>query len=345
MVARYTVWLLGGTEVLDTSSHTRVFGLGFFLKGMVFWARQGWGQRASVNTISTGSGAGGSRSATKPLSSIIMGALWVVVGGELEFQVVTLSATVGGSGARAEDTASCLQGSWVCTSDCGLLVIVVSGCRWGAFSSWSSSWENCWLAVSSSPMTQINSGPPAGTVRLSSSSMLQVRMMLAALAWVLVEGPYLSWNLANSRKNLSKPTLILFHSCKEASLGAVSVGCGCWMSSSTLLMTVALKRGEEVLVWLPLRNFEGSLLLLWSCQTFEFDVIDASLVEGGITMFCACGGCRGEVGEAVEVVMVIMTSDGIPTFSPRSLSTGEIIFDVRWRSTRIFLGVFDFYKL
>jgi len=40
-------------------------------------------------------------------------------------------------------------------------------------------------------------------------------------------------------------------------------------------------------------------------------------------------GCSGGVGGAVEVVMVIMTSDGFPTYVPRSLSTGEIIFDVR----------------
>ncbi len=83
MVARYTVWLLGGTEVLDTLSHTRVFGLGFFLEGDGFLSQARLGQRASVNTISTGSGAGGGRGATKPLSSIIMGALWVVVGGKL----------------------------------------------------------------------------------------------------------------------------------------------------------------------------------------------------------------------------------------------------------------------
>jgi len=179
-------------------------------------------------------------------------------------------------------------------------------------------------------MTRRNSGPPAGTAWLSSSSStLQVQTMLAALARVSVEGPYLSRNFTNSRKNLSKPALNLFHSCEEARLGTVSVGCGCRMSSSTgVLTTAALKRGEEVLVGLPRRNFEGSLFLLWSCQTFEFDVIDASLVEGGIGMFCACGGCRGEVGEAVKVVMVIMTSDGIPMFSPRSLSTGELIFDV-----------------
>jgi len=67
----------------------------------------------------------------------------------------------------------------------------------------------------------------------------------------------------------------------------------------------------------------------------EFDTIDASLVEGGFEWFVACGGCSGGVGGAVKVVMVIMTSDGFPTFSLRSLSTGEIIFEVRARSTEI----------
>jgi len=52
-------------------------------------------------------------------------------------------------------------------------------------------------------------------------------------------------------------------------------------------------------------------------------------------MLVACGGCRGGVGQAVEVVMVIMTSDGFPTSSLRSLSTVEIIFDVRSWSTEI----------
>ncbi len=67
----------------------------------------------------------------------------------------------------------------------------------------------------------------------------------------------------------------------------------------------------------------------------EFDTIDASLVEGGFEWVVACGGCSGGVGGAVEVVMVIMTSDGFPTPSLRSLSTGEIIFEVRARSTEI----------
>jgi len=98
------------------------------------------------------------------------------------------------------------------------------------------------------------------------------------------------------------------------------------MSSSTGVLTMAvLIRGEEILVGFPRRSFGGSELLLLSCRTFEFNVIDAALVEGGVGMVCACGECQGEAWEAVEVVMVIMTFDGNPTFSSRSLSTGEII--------------------
>ena len=67
----------------------------------------------------------------------------------------------------------------------------------------------------------------------------------------------------------------------------------------------------------------------------EFDTIDVSLVEGGFEWFVACGGCSGGVGGAVKVAMVIMTSDGFPTPSSRSLSTEEIIFEVSSRSTEI----------
>ncbi len=51
------------------------------------------------------------------------------------------------SGMRAGGgTTSWTQEIWVLwghTGGCRLLVIMCSGCRGGAFSSWSSSWENC----------------------------------------------------------------------------------------------------------------------------------------------------------------------------------------------------------
>jgi len=58
-------------------------------------------------------------------------------------------------------------------------------------------------------------------------------------------------------------------------------------SSAGLLVTTALDWGGEVLVGLPRRIFEGPLLLLCSHLTFAFDVIDTSLVEGGVGVFVA----------------------------------------------------------
>ncbi len=59
---------------------------------------------------------------------------------------------------------------------------------------------------------------------------------------------------------------------------------------------------------------------------------DVSFVNG-------VGERRGEVGFAVKVVMVIMTSDGDPTGVTRRLGTGEIIFCSVLSSTRIVEGL------
>jgi len=131
--------------------------LGFFLKGMVFHAGQGWGQRAPVDTISTGSGAGGGSGIKVQSVSTMLVTLWIVVGGEWESQGDAPSTAVCGSGVGAgggttpETQGIC--GLWVCASGCRLLVISLSGYRQGAFLSWLSSWENCELTFSSSPMT------------------------------------------------------------------------------------------------------------------------------------------------------------------------------------------------
>jgi len=61
-------------------------------------------------------------------------------------------------------------------------------------------------------------------------------------------------------------------------------------------MAVAFEWGEKFLVGFLRRKFGGSLLLLCLHQTLEFDAITTSLVEGGIEMFVACGGCWGGVG-------------------------------------------------
>jgi len=54
-----------------------------------------------------------------------------------------------------------------------------------------------------------------------------------------------------------------------------------------------------------------------------------------VSLVSEVGGRRGVVGFAVEVVMVIMTSDGDPTGVTRRLGTGEIIFWAVLSSTRI----------
>jgi len=214
-----------------------------------------------VDTMSTGSGAGGGDGAKVwSFSTIMEVTLWIVVGEEWESQGDALSTAVCGSGMRAgRGTTSWMQGicvCWDCTGGCGLLVILLSGCRQGAFSSWSSSWENCELAFLSSLMTQRNSGPPAVAAWLSSPSTLQVQTVLALLAGMSVEGPYLLQNLANPMRKLSNPALKSFHSCKVAGSGVVLMGCRCQMSLSTgRLMMAALERGGEVLVGLPQRNF------------------------------------------------------------------------------------------
>jgi len=108
--------------------------------------------------MSTGSGAGGGDGAKVwSFSSIMEVTLWIVVGEEWESQGDAPSTAVCGSGMRAgRGTTSWMQGicvCWDCTGGCGLLVILLSGCR-GAFSSQLSSWENCELAFLSSLMTR-----------------------------------------------------------------------------------------------------------------------------------------------------------------------------------------------
>ncbi len=148
----------------------------FFLNGMVFLAGRGRSQRTPVGIMSTGSGAGGGDGAkVRSLSTIMDVALWIVGGEERGSQGDVSSAAVCWSGMRAGgDTTSLAQGIcvlWGFSGGCGWLLMLFIGCREGAFSSRSSSRENCRLACSSSPMTRRNSGPPAVTARLSSSTL------------------------------------------------------------------------------------------------------------------------------------------------------------------------------
>jgi len=109
-----------------------------------------------VDTILTGSGAGGSSGTKVQSGSTMLVVLWIVVSGEWESQGDSPSAAVFGSGVGAGGITPEMQGIcvlWVCASGCRLLVISLSGYRQGAFPSWLSSWENCELMFSSSPMT------------------------------------------------------------------------------------------------------------------------------------------------------------------------------------------------
>jgi len=106
---------------------------------------------------------------------------------------------------------------------------------------------------------QNDAEPHAVTVGSLSSLMLQVQRVLASLALMPVKGPYSLQNLMNPMRKSSKLALKSFHSCKMAGSGAVLMGCGCCVSSSTgRSMMVALERGREVLVGFPCRKFGGS---------------------------------------------------------------------------------------
>jgi len=111
--------------------HRTIVGLvvSFFLKGMVFHTGRGWGQRTPVDSISTGSGAGGGSGMKVRSFSTIMVTLWIV-SGEWDSQGDAPSATVCGSGVGAGGTVPKTQGIcvlWGCTGGCGLLVILLGG--------------------------------------------------------------------------------------------------------------------------------------------------------------------------------------------------------------------------
>ncbi len=59
---------------------------------------------------------------------------------------------------------------------------------------------------------------------------------------------------------------------------------------------------------------------------FEFASVDSFRMKEDVPLISLMGEHRGEVGSAIEVVMVTMTSDGAPTGVTRRFSTGEIIF-------------------
>jgi len=71
---------------------------------------------------------------------------------------------------------------------------------------------------------------------------------------------------------------------------------------------------------------KGSESSLLQQRMLEFASVDSFGMKEDMSFISWVGERRGEVGSAVEVVMVIMTSDGTPTGVSRRFSTGEIIF-------------------
>jgi len=76
----------------------------------------------------------------------------------------------------------------------------------------------------------------------------------------------------------------------------------------------------------------------------DFGSINSFGMKEDVSLVSGVGEHHGEVGFAVEVVMVIMTSDGNPTGVTRRLGTGEIIFWSGLSSTRIVIFDFDLYQ-
>jgi len=59
---------------------------------------------------------------------------------------------------------------------------------------------------------------------------------------------------------------------------------------------------------------------------FEFASINSFRMKEDVSLISWVGDCQGEVGSAIKVVMVTMTSDGAATGVAHRFSTGEIIF-------------------
>jgi len=71
---------------------------------------------------------------------------------------------------------------------------------------------------------------------------------------------------------------------------------------------------------------EGSESLLPQQQMSEFASVNSFRMKEDVLLISWVGERQGEVGSAIKVVMVTMTSDGAPMGVTRRFSTGEIIF-------------------
>jgi len=81
---------------------------------------------------------------------------------------------------------------------------------------------------------------------------------------------------------------------------------------------------KKVLVDIVHRTVVGVKLSWWTPQTLEFLLVNSFGWKEIVSMVVWCVGQCGEMRSAIEVVMVIMTSDGAPTGGAHRFGTGEI---------------------
>jgi len=215
-----------------------------------------------VYTMSTGSGAGGGSFAKGRSDAAICVMLWIVAGEECKggspsSGVGRSGAEAGAGGWRAGGSIASTRGIGVTrTSCCGVLLALLGALLGAGCSSRSSSWEQSQLTCSSLSMTRRNSGVPQLFAVRSLSSILCVGGLASGR-------PRSLWNLANPTRNLLKSAWNVLNSCSRFKLGAVSLGCGGLLASSTSMSTTAaLGSKGEILVGFPHRIFAASSWLL-----------------------------------------------------------------------------------
>jgi len=108
-------------------------------------------------------------------------------------------------------------------------------------------------------------------------------------------------------------------------VSVVRMGCRLGFTSlSTLWLATALVVViTEILVGISRRTIGGVKLLMLLYHTSDFNTDDSGGVGEWLLMVGLMNGHLKEVWSTVEVVMVIMTSDGTPTGKACSHSTGK----------------------
>jgi len=98
-------------------------------------------------------------------------------------------------------------------------------------------------------------------------------------------------------------------------------------SVSTRVSTTALRVVvAEILVGISHRTVRGVKLLLSLHCTSNCNTVNSCGVREGLSMVIVGVRCRGGMRSTVKVVMVIMTSVGIPMGKAHSRRMGKLIF-------------------